>query len=175
MMQRVEIRPDQDVFLDLGSGMGRAVLLAATYPFRKVIGVEITPQLNASAQKNCALIRSRLRCRDIEFHVADAREFQIAGDITVIYLWNPFFESVLAPVFENIRASLRETPRAITILYVSPPGTPHLANLKSQLTWLTEKERVPWGDDELVVYSCGRKDASMITIGSPAESARTRR
>ena len=32
-----------DVFLDIGSGMGRAVLLAAAYPFRRVIGDSRAP------------------------------------------------------------------------------------------------------------------------------------
>ena len=61
-------------------------------------------------------------------------------------------------MFENIKASITETSRLVTILYVNPPGTPHLANLKGQLDWLVEVTRVPWGDDELVVYHCGGRD-----------------
>src|SRR4051812_13801299 len=35
------LRPTQhDVFLDYGSGLGRVLLMAATFPFRRVIGVE---------------------------------------------------------------------------------------------------------------------------------------
>src|SRR3954447_17041723 len=37
VMKHIPIRDGEDVFLDFGSGMGRAVILAATYPFRKVI------------------------------------------------------------------------------------------------------------------------------------------
>ena len=32
-------------FVDLGSGMGRAVMEAATLPFRQAVGVEISPAL----------------------------------------------------------------------------------------------------------------------------------
>ena len=39
-----------DVLLDFGSGMGRALCLAATYPFRSVIGVEMSPELCASCE-----------------------------------------------------------------------------------------------------------------------------
>src|SRR5690242_15271826 len=33
-------------FIDLGSGMGRVVLMAAEFPFARVVGVELSPQLN---------------------------------------------------------------------------------------------------------------------------------
>src|SRR5512144_325679 len=39
-------------FLDIGSGKGRAVLLAIGYPFRRVTGVELAPELHAIAQDN---------------------------------------------------------------------------------------------------------------------------
>ena len=32
-----------DVFIDLGSGKGRVVLQAAEYPFKRVLGVELSP------------------------------------------------------------------------------------------------------------------------------------
>lgn len=159
MMAHVPLRPGDDVFLDIGSGMGRVVLLAATHPFRKVLGVEISNELNAVATENLRRVRRRLKCREVEFHTADARLYAVPPDVTVIYLWNPFFEGVLGPMFENIRQSIEAAPRAVTILYVSPPGSPHLVNLQAQLGWLREKERVPWGTDELVVYACGPEPA----------------
>jgi len=45
LLRRSKIRPD-DVFIDLGSGMGRMVLEAARYPFKRVIGVELVEQLH---------------------------------------------------------------------------------------------------------------------------------
>ena len=51
-----EIRPD-DVFIDLGSGMGRMVLEAARYPFKRVIGVELVEQLHDLARANLASTR----------------------------------------------------------------------------------------------------------------------
>src|ERR1700680_3118745 len=51
-MATVQIRTGQDVFVDYGSGMGRVLLMAARYPFRRVIGVEISAVLNEIARKN---------------------------------------------------------------------------------------------------------------------------
>lgn len=48
------------------------------------------------------------------------------------------FEAVLERVFEKLRQSIAEAPRLVSVLYVSPPGTPHLANLQQRLAWLTE-------------------------------------
>jgi SAM-dependent methyltransferase len=51
-----------DVFLDIGSGMGRAVLLAVDYPFRRVIGVELSRDLTDIAQDNVDRSKAKLRC-----------------------------------------------------------------------------------------------------------------
>ena len=49
-----------DVFLDLGSGMGRIVNMAARrYPFKRVIGVEISGELNDIAIENARRLGGR--------------------------------------------------------------------------------------------------------------------
>src|ERR1700754_2580229 len=39
-------------FVDLGSGKGRALLLASRFPFRRIVGVEIAPELSRVAAAN---------------------------------------------------------------------------------------------------------------------------
>jgi hypothetical protein len=39
-------------FIDLGSGKGRALLMASAYPFKRIIGVEFMPELHRVAQEN---------------------------------------------------------------------------------------------------------------------------
>src|SRR5215813_13439142 len=47
----------RDVFLDIGSGKGRAVLVAAKdYPFARVLGVEFVKEFHEIAQSNLAAI-----------------------------------------------------------------------------------------------------------------------
>src|SRR5947209_13328438 len=44
------VRPTRaDVFVDYGSGLGRGLLMAATFPFERVIGIERSRRLNGSA------------------------------------------------------------------------------------------------------------------------------
>ena len=47
----------QYTFIDLGCGKGRALLIAAQFPFRQVRGVEFAPALHAVAEKNIAVDR----------------------------------------------------------------------------------------------------------------------
>src|SRR5262249_19084439 len=65
-MREVAVRVGVDVFIDLGAGKGRVVALAAQYPFRRVQGVEISPQLVAAARVNLERCRPFLRCPDVE-------------------------------------------------------------------------------------------------------------
>lgn len=46
-------------FIDLGCGKGRPLLVASEYPFRSVIGVELSPSLVLDARKNAATLSFR--------------------------------------------------------------------------------------------------------------------
>jgi tRNA G46 methylase TrmB len=74
VMRYIGIR-ERDVFLDYGSGLGRVLLMAAQYPFRRVLGVELSARLNEPARQNVACWRGKLRCRNIELIQADATVF----------------------------------------------------------------------------------------------------
>lgn len=43
---------ENDVFLDYGAGLGRIVIMAATHPFKRVIGVELLEALSEQAAAN---------------------------------------------------------------------------------------------------------------------------
>lgn len=119
-LNQIETKSDCDVFIDYGSGKGRAVLVAATYPFKKVIGVELSEELNHVAKANAESGRSRFNCKNIEFITANAVYFQPPDDISVILLNNPFSHEMLNTVVENILTSLKRSPRKITIIYKYP-------------------------------------------------------
>jgi SAM-dependent methyltransferase len=166
LMKQIEIH-ESDVFLDYGSGLGRAVILAATYPFRKVIGVELVADLHARAAENVRRAVNRLRCRDIELYNVDARHFRIPPEVTVIYLWNPFDGDVLREVFGNIQRSIVEHPRTVTILHLSPISPTALDEMKESLPWLNESKRIRFGAHSLAVfYTCGAAEAAAALASS---------
>ena len=108
-------------FIDIGSGKGRALLMAADYPFRRVLGIELLPALHRVAQENIKKYESdSQQCFAIECLLADAGEFAFLPEPTVLYLFNPLAESGLAKLVSNLEHSLREHPRPVFVLYHNP-------------------------------------------------------
>lgn len=121
LMADVAIRHEERVFIDLGSGKGRVLLMAAEYPFARIVGVELSPALHRVAERNVRQWRSPTqRCHAIELVRADARELVFPPEDLVVYLFQPFPADVLEGVLENLRRSLTERPRAATIAYLNP-------------------------------------------------------
>jgi SAM-dependent methyltransferase len=115
-----------DVFIDIGSGMGRAVLLAATYSFRRVIGVELSTQLVDIAQSNVDRSMAKLRCKDVVMINDDAVQYQIPDDVTVVFMYNPVRGETFAAVVKNILDSYDRRPRKMRIAYGNPIEEPIL-------------------------------------------------
>ncbi len=110
-----------DVFLDLGSGMGRVVFLAALrYPFKRVIGVEVSRDLHNIAEDNIARNRSRFASRKVELICADVLEYAVPDDVTVVFLYNPFTGRVFQTVVERLVESVDRAPRPLRIIYSNP-------------------------------------------------------
>jgi SAM-dependent methyltransferase len=125
MLGSLQEQPDFDfgqfVFIDLGSGKGRTLLMAADYPFRRIVGVELLPVLHEIAVENLGKYRSdSQKCFTMEAICADATQFDFPADPVVLYLFNPFPESGLRRVLENLERSLREHLRALYVLYHNP-------------------------------------------------------
>jgi SAM-dependent methyltransferase len=119
-LPRREVTND-DVFIDVGSGMGRVVFQAAlTYPFRRVIGVEIAKQLHDIAEENIARNRDRLRCSTVLLVQADVTQFDIPDDVTVVFLYNPFAGAIFEEFVRRLLASVDRLPRLVRIIYMNP-------------------------------------------------------
>jgi len=121
MVDSLGIEAPQYTFLDLGSGKGRTLLMASEYPFRRVLGVELLPELNQIAQGNIREFKNeRRKCGRVESICQDARVFEFPDEPLLIYLFNPFLESGLAQVIRNLELSLQKSPRPVIVLYHNP-------------------------------------------------------
>jgi SAM-dependent methyltransferase len=108
-------------FVDLGSGKGRAVMLAAQLPFKRVVGVEFSDELNSIAEKNLQRFpEAERRCRDVSVTLGDAAHFAFPDGPLVIYLYNPFETPVMQQVVAHVAAAYRAQPRPIVVLYFTP-------------------------------------------------------
>jgi len=105
-------------FVDLGAGMGRALMLAARLPFRQAIGVEISPALCEIARDNLKTTpRGDLRCRDLRIVRGDAAGYRFPRGDLVVYLFNPFDGAVLADVLDRLA---RDLTREVALVYHTP-------------------------------------------------------
>jgi SAM-dependent methyltransferase len=108
-MTALAIRYEDFVFVDLGSGKGRALLLALQYPFRERIGVEFAKELHEVAEAN-------LRGKAVKLICADATEYDYPEEPLVVFLYNPFGPEIMAKVAQRLRSH----PSTLYIVYVNP-------------------------------------------------------
>jgi SAM-dependent methyltransferase len=115
-------------FIDIGSGKGRTLLMASEFPFYRILGVELLPELNSIARANVASFpEAEQKCSAIETVCADAREFVFPEEPLLLYLFNPLPAAALEQVIENLRESVEGKPRAVRVLYHNPQAEQVLA------------------------------------------------
>ncbi|MCA9178114.1 MAG: class I SAM-dependent methyltransferase [Planctomycetales bacterium] len=137
-MRAIEWR-ESDVFADYGCGLGRAVILAARYPLRRVIGVELSESLCAAARENVRRARRRLRCPSVEIVCADATTYVTPDDLSLLFMYNPFGADVLDAAMEQVRRSLERRPRRLQVIYAIPNTD---ADGLASADWLTQTREV---------------------------------
>jgi tRNA A58 N-methylase Trm61 len=121
MIAALDIRYQDFTFIDIGSGKGLVLLIASTYPFRKIIGVEFSPELNRVAKENIRNYQnSEQQCNDIQLVLRDVTEYVWPSDPLVLYMFNPFNEKIVQTLVTRIRESLEAHPRPLFILYKNP-------------------------------------------------------
>jgi SAM-dependent methyltransferase len=121
MMEALDLDWQRFTFVDLGSGKGRALLLASRYPFGRIVGVEIAPELSAVAAANIQRFSAPWqRCREIESRNGDAAEFVYPAGPLVLFLYQPFLAPVLKRCVRNLAKSLAAERREVYVVYVNP-------------------------------------------------------
>ena len=121
LMDRLEIDHSRHTFIDFGSGKGKMLLLASAYPFREILGVELSSALHRIAEKNLAIYRDPgQRCTKLRAICADALAFEPPPGPLVCFLYNPFQAAILRGVLENLERSLGREPRDMLVVYMHP-------------------------------------------------------
>ena len=112
---------DRYTFVDLGCGKGRALLIASEFPFRGIVGVELSAALGRIARRNARSVCRRFAKRaPMRVELADAGSFPFpAGDL-LVFLYNPFGEGVVAQVVARLESLRSESDRTIVVIYCNP-------------------------------------------------------
>jgi len=145
LLRTLDIPPGK-VLVDLGCGKGKVLLLAAEFGFAEVRGVEVSPVLCEIARNNCATYRQKTNT-PTQFVIvqADARQYPLADDEEVFFLFNPFDAAFVEQVIRRIGTSLYRRKRKIWILYGYPI---HRATVEETLAASAHREEFTfWGQD----------------------------
>ena len=103
-------------FVDLGSGEGRILFVAATYGFGRVIGVEFAQELHEKTLANIA--RAQVPPgTTVESVAGDAGAFEYPDTPLVVHFGNPFGEAVTSRVIERLTEAYERRPRPVVAVY----------------------------------------------------------
>jgi len=105
-----------DAIVDFGCGKGGALIYLSKYPFSKITGVEIAPDIVAIAKTNIM----KLNLKNVAIECCDVSDFKQLEVYNYFYFFNPFPCVVMQDVINNIEASILEHPRKVTIIYLHP-------------------------------------------------------
>ena len=151
-------------FIDLGCGKGKPLMIAATYPFRKLIGVDSSAACIRIARRNIGDYGpDRIDASRIELLTMDVEDFGFPAGPLVIYLFNPFPAKLMERVIAKLERSLRDKPRDAAIVYVNPQAIAALANSALFVRIPTIADRMPMVADGLLRY-----EAAAVFVTRPA-------
>ena len=145
IINTLPVSPEGFTFIDLGSGKGRTLLMASSYPFHRIIGMELLEELDRIAVDNLKRYHDdEQRCFAIESHAGDARHFDFPAEPTVLYLFNPFPRHIWRETLDRLHDSLLASPRPVYVIYHNPVHE----DIPNSQSWLRELKRT----HQFVIY-----------------------
>lgn len=117
VLREMDVASGSEELLEYGAGKGRVAAVCARLPFRRIIGIELSPDLSAIARKNVACIKGR-RCADVEILTRDATDYHPPASTTRVFLFNPFHPPVIDAVGRRLHESVLESPRHLRVIFL---------------------------------------------------------
>ena len=120
-LNSLDIHHEDYTFIDIGCGKGRVLLIAAEFPFRKVVGLEFAPSLAETARRNVQRYRGPSRRAEIEVVTGDATEYDLPPEPLILYFFSPFSPDVLNRVVQRVEDSFQRSPRNLLVMFTGVP------------------------------------------------------
>jgi len=153
MLNKLPVDKNISTLLDYGCGKGRVIITAASYQYKKIIGVERSNLINF-AENNIDKMKHR-NTMNIELKLCDAIDFKVPSDVNIIFFFNPFEGLTLKNVIRNIYSSYKDIPRKIYIIYFN---NDHFDKIITHQDWLTKIDQ----SAELHLHlSCGLYETNL--------------
>ena len=132
--------PARFSYFDVGCGKGRSLAVASEFPFRRIVGVEIAPEVAAVAKANAAILRQRYPSRtSVEVMAADASLAPLPEGDLVVFLYHSFGRPLLELLVSRLVAS--GAGREIFFVYENPVNGSLLDATPGFIRWQAETVR----------------------------------
>jgi SAM-dependent methyltransferase len=86
-------------FVDVGAGKGKAIIVAASFGFKSLIGIEFVPALAKIAKANL----EKVCIKNAEVVCMDAAAYRFPQANLVVFFYNPFSDEMMRRVIANLR------------------------------------------------------------------------
>jgi SAM-dependent methyltransferase len=113
---------ERTVFLDIGAGKGRAMLVASEYPFLRVEGIELNPKLADIAHRNISMwetTQQSTMLAPLLLHEGDATRMPLPQEPLLAHLFHPFEDRLLRRFLRHVEKDLTANPRPFDLVYVN--------------------------------------------------------
>jgi Putative methyltransferase len=92
----IRIDASQFTFVDIGSGKGKVMFMAADLPFKRVVGIEYALGLHEVAVRNITAYRSATqKCHDIEAMHGDALQYSLPPGPVLLFTFNALSKEIM--------------------------------------------------------------------------------
>ena len=127
IIRRLKVDRRRFTFIDLGSGKGRVLLIAAQYPFESVIGVEFSKTLHDIALTNISkFIAAGAAHTNVTSVNCDAGEFEFSAiRDKIVFCYNPFAADLMIRVLNKLDAPAHKRGKTMLAYLGAMPSAVH--------------------------------------------------
>ena len=120
ILASIPLKPNMFAFVDMGSGKGRALLVASEFSFAKIVGIELSQELHQIAEENIRRYRSPSQQSTAFFlHCMNAVAYTFGPEPLVLFLFNPFGRDSVQRILASLEMSLNARPREAYVVYIN--------------------------------------------------------
>lgn len=117
-LQKYNIRYEDYVFIDVGSGMGRNLLLAASYPFKKITGIEQSAYLHEIAKENIDKYLQGKESDIFDLQCEDALNYTFPSENLVLYFWRPFSDEIAEAFIDKLTTFAANASIRVVLIFL---------------------------------------------------------
>lgn len=124
IIHSIPIPLDSYTFVDVGSGKGAPVLMASEFPFKKLIGVELNPELVDVARHNVeAFNRTTGKTLAPEWYVGDFFKWAPPQQPCLFFFNNPFPAELTLTAIQHLEKMLAVHNHPVLMVFRKAPKT----------------------------------------------------